>query len=412
MPSFYLPSLSPSHAFTAEDEAPPQPECIGDIPFQAAAKNRESNHPLPQSIESNHLSMTTEEDPAAADGLPSFLKSSIRDLINETLLRRDPCNGRCIDQNPEYGCTDASSSTGIPSGRVPDPEAFRRPRRGLRRRSRRGLSHSADHAPRGSIDLAIAPRTASQFDGLDAANNIMALPLAPPLSPHNQGQIGFFSGPISSNRNAKNLDNEGGRNDGHGYADMAHACIYISPDKSTYLDSSTETKDTGDQERLVTTLEARPTDGDGSGKDSGENSEERINSRARKREQAVRCSDLNDAATNLSDPAAKPSNAAKERTNRTAFRYTSPRRMRYKPLKVLSENDNDDGDPMKSIKEDKPANLFPISSTPGSGLECFPRYNEMRKMVGDKSCGTRFGSWLWSRWAYLTGCGYGGYEKL
>ncbi|KAL8926815.1 MAG: hypothetical protein Q9172_001631 [Xanthocarpia lactea] len=415
MPAFYLPSLSPSNAFTAEDEAPPHTECIGDIPFQAAAKSRESNQPLPQSTESNHQFMTTEEDPAAAEGSPSFLPSSIRNLINETLLRRDPCNGRCIDQNPGYGCTDASSSTGIPSGCVPDPEVFRRPRRGLGRRSRRrGLSHPADHAPKGSVDLAIARRTASQIHDLDVVNNIVALPLPPPLSPHNQGQIGFFSGPIISNCTTKNVDEDRGRNDGNDHTDIEHGCINISPDKSTYMDVSTETKDTGDQERLMTNFsqEARPTDEDGGGKDRGENSEERINPHGSEREEAVRYSNPNDEATNLSDPAVKPSNAAKERTNRTASRYTSPRRMRYKPLKVLSENDNDDGGPTKSIEEAKPANLFPISSTPGSGLECFPRYDEMRKMVGGKSCGARFGSWLWSRWAYLTGYGHGGYEKL
>ena len=409
MPPFYLPSFSPSHAFTAEDEARLHSECIGDIPFEAF------NHPLPQPIESNHQIMTTEDNPAAADELPSFPTSSIRDLINETLPRRDPCNGRCIDRNPEYGCTDASSSTGIRSGCVPDPEVFRRPRRGLRRRSRRrALSNSADHAPRGFVDLAIARRTAGRLQSLDVANNTMALPLPPPLPLHNQGQMGFSSGPIFSNCTAPNLDDDGGRNNGNGNTDMAHGCINICQDESKFLDVSTETKDTGDQEHLVTTCsqEARPTDENGSGKDGGENSEERINSHGSEREEAVRYSTLNDEATNLSDPAAKPSNAAKERTNRTVCRYTSPRRMRYKSLKVLSQNDNDDRSPTKSIEEDKPAILFPISSTPGSGLECFPRYDEMRKMVGGKSCGARFGSWLWSRWAYLTGCGHGGYEKL
>ncbi|KAL8855452.1 MAG: hypothetical protein Q9178_007902 [Gyalolechia marmorata] len=409
MPAIYLPSLSPSHSLTAEDEAPPHPECTGDIPLQAAAKSKETNHPLPQPIESAHQFMTTEGDPAAlGEGLPSFLKSSIHDLINETRLRRDPCNGRCIDQNPEYGCIDASSSTGIRSGYVHDPELSWRPRRGLRRRSpRRGPSHSAEHAPRGFVDLAIASRPDSQFHGLDVANDIMASPLPPSLSPHVQG-------PIFSNCTAKDLDDNGSRNDGNDCTDMAHGCINISPDKSTHLDWSTETKGTGDQEHLVNTctLEARPTDGDGSGKDSGKKSEERINSHGSEREEAVRYPNLNDEATKLSDPTAKPSNAAKERTNRTACQYTSPCRMRYKPLEVLSENDNNNGGPTKSIEKDKPASLFPISSAPGSGLECFPRYEEMRKMVGHKSCGARFGSWLWSRWAYLTGCGYGGYEKL
>lgn len=84
----------------------------------------------------------------------------------------------------------------------------------------------------------------------------------------------------------------------------------------------------------------------------------------------------------------------------SALPYRPTRPMVYQTLTDISDAGTEEGAAMSS-KREEPL----ISSTQGSGLECFPRFEEMRAMVGDeKSWWTKSRVWIRGCCLGLMGC--------
>lgn len=181
-------------------------------------------------------------------------------------------------------------------------------------------------------------------------------------------------------------------------------------------DSGDESRDDSEKEREEES-EAEGEEEEESEEESEDESQELGNPPVDEREST----DLNSAANNLSDAARNLSIVAKHilavpprpSSHWKPQQYRPPVPMTYGTYEDTSDISSDDSGPTEVIHGISPAASDLISSTPGSGLETFPAFDKMKRMVGDeKSCWVACELWMRCCCVCFTRRGHDGYEQL
>ncbi|KAI4250402.1 MAG: hypothetical protein L6R42_008714 [Xanthoria sp. 1 TBL-2021] len=184
------------------------------------------------------------------------------------------------------------------------------------------------------------------------------------------------------------------------------------PEEEKEEDSGDESRDDSEKEREEENEEEEESE-----EESEDESQELGNPPVDEREPT----DLNTAANNLSDAARNLSIVAKHilavpprpSSHWKPQQYRPPIPMTYGTYEDTSDSSSDDSGPTEVIHGISPAASDLIWSTPGSGLETFPAFDKMKRMVGDeKSCWVACELWMRCCCVCFTRRGRDGYEQL